>query len=62
MADAYRNEISAFKNRQKSLRDKMLERRKQIEGIAAELASSGAAPTIVPAIQGTGPAPQGELP
>lgn len=58
MADAYRNEISAFKNRQKSLRDKMLERRKQIEGIAAELASSGAAPTIVPAIQGTGPTPQ----
>ena len=33
-------------------RAKMLERRKQREGLAAELASSSAAPSIVPVIQG----------
>jgi len=33
----------------------MLERRKQREGLAAELASSSAAPSIVPVIQGTMP-------
>jgi len=54
MSGASRNaEISALKNRSKLLRDKMMERRKQREGLAAELASSSAAPVIVPAVPGT---------
>ncbi|GFR59785.1 N6-adenosine-methyltransferase subunit [Elysia marginata] len=47
MADAW-NDIQALKNRQSSMRAKMMERRKQREGLAAELTSSGAAPSIVP--------------
>ncbi|GFO20701.1 N6-adenosine-methyltransferase subunit [Plakobranchus ocellatus] len=47
MADAW-NDIQALKDRQSSMRAKMMERRKQREGLAAELTSSGAAPSIVP--------------
>ncbi|XP_005104194.1 N6-adenosine-methyltransferase catalytic subunit [Aplysia californica] len=63
MSDASWSDITALKNRQSSLRAKMLERRKQREGLAAELTSSGGAPTIVPAVPGiAGPAavPAGE--
>ncbi|XP_055891792.1 N6-adenosine-methyltransferase subunit METTL3-like isoform X2 [Biomphalaria glabrata] len=47
MSDAW-NDIQAIKNRQSDLRAKMLERRKLREGLAAELTSSGGAPTIAP--------------
>ena len=49
MADAW-NDIQALKNRQTSMRAKMMERKKQREGLAAELTSSGAAPSIVPVL------------
>ncbi|KAK3731758.1 hypothetical protein RRG08_035427 [Elysia crispata] len=61
MADAW-NDIQALKNRQSSMRAKMMERRKQREGLAAELTSSGAAPSIVPVTTVSSPNANAEPP
>uniref|UniRef100_A0A0B6ZWL5 mRNA m(6)A methyltransferase n=1 Tax=Arion vulgaris TaxID=1028688 RepID=A0A0B6ZWL5_9EUPU len=61
MSDTW-NDIQAIKNRQNTLRAKMMERRRLREDIAAGLSNTGGAPSIVPTIVQTPIAEQPVIP